>query len=51
VFSENYLLISPLKSNGEFDSKHVVCINQNAIDWAREVFEYYLKEATPVTQL
>jgi len=51
VFSEHYLLISPLKNTGEFDNKYVFCKTPSAIDWAREVFDYYLKDSKPITEI
>jgi predicted transcriptional regulator len=51
VFSEHMVMISPLKSNGEFDNKHILCKDAGAIAWAKELYGYYLKGSLPITEL
>lgn len=51
TFNEAHLLISMLQQNGEFDSKFVLGTNTKALDWAKDLFECYLKDSTQVTHL
>jgi predicted transcriptional regulator len=51
VYNEQMVMISPLKSNGSFDNKHIICENPGAVDWAKEVFEYYLKDSIPISEI
>ncbi len=40
-----------LKQNGEFDNKFVLSTNTESIEWAKDLFECYLKDSTQVTHL
>jgi len=51
TFNEAHLLISMLKQNGEFDHRFVLSTNTKAIEWAKELFDYYLKDSTPITEM
>jgi predicted transcriptional regulator len=51
VFNDYYILIRPLKNTGEFDTKHILCNNREAIKWGKELFEYYLKDSIPITEI
>jgi len=51
VLTDFCILMRLLKNNGDVDSKHVVCSNQSALEWGADLFEYYLKDSTPVTHL
>ncbi|WMW22962.1 winged helix-turn-helix domain-containing protein [Methanolobus mangrovi] len=51
TFDSVHSLISMLKSNGEFDNRFVLCKGQSAVDWTKELFEYYLEDCVPVTEL
>jgi len=51
VFNDYYILIRLLKNTGEYDTKHILCDNREAIEWGKELFEYYLKDSTPITEI
>ncbi len=51
VFNNYHLLIRPLKSDGEIDSNHVLCSNPSALEWANELFDYYLKESVLIKEI
>ncbi|WP_370867648.1 transcriptional regulator FilR1 domain-containing protein [Methanolobus sp.] len=34
-----------------FDNNRILCGTPRAIQWGKELFEHYLKDSTPVTQL
>lgn len=48
TFNAAHLLISMLRQNGEFDHKFVLSTNTKSLEWAKELFEYYLKDSTPI---
>ncbi len=51
VFNQSTVMMSPLKINNEFDNRHVLCRNPDAVEWAKELFEYYLKDSVPITEI
>ncbi|WP_319507583.1 winged helix-turn-helix domain-containing protein [uncultured Methanolobus sp.] len=51
TFDSVHSLISMLKRNGEFDNKFILCKGQSAVDWTNELYEYYLENSVPVTEL
>ncbi|KGK99312.1 transcriptional regulator [Methanococcoides methylutens] len=51
TFDNVHSLISMLKNNGEFDNKFMLCRSQSAVDWTKELFEYYRKDSTPITEI
>ncbi len=50
-FNEFYLLMRLLDGKGEYDYKYMLCSNQNALEWGKELFEYYLKDSIPVEEI
>lgn len=48
VFNENTVMMSPLSINRDFDNKHIICKSPDAVRWAREVFEHYLKNSIQI---
>ncbi|WP_292469252.1 winged helix-turn-helix domain-containing protein [Methanolobus sp.] len=51
TFDNVHSLITILKSNGEFDNKFILCRGQSAVDWTKELFDYYLKDSVLITKL
>lgn len=51
VFDNVHLLMSMLKINGEFDHKFMLCKGKSSVDWVKGLFEYYLEDSTPITQI
>lgn len=51
VFNETSVMLSPLKSSGEFDNRHVLCKSPSAVQWAKEFSEYYLKMSVQITEI
>ncbi len=49
--SEHYLMLTSLRTDGFFDNNRILCSNPGAIRWGKELFNHYLKEATPITEL
>jgi predicted transcriptional regulator len=44
-------MIRLLKSNGEYDTKYILCNDKDALEWGKELFEYYLKDSTTITDI
>jgi predicted transcriptional regulator len=49
TYNDYMLMLCLLTDKGEFDSKHVISTTPSALKWAKELFEYYLKDSTPIT--
>jgi predicted transcriptional regulator len=50
-YNNYYLILRLLKQNGEFESKYIFCSNPSSIEWAKELFGYYLRKSNPVTEI
>jgi predicted transcriptional regulator len=50
AYNNYYFILRLLKHSGEFESKYLFCYNQSSIEWAKELFDYYLKRSNPVTE-
>lgn len=51
AFNGVHLMMDFLKDTGEFDIDYVLCKSKSALEWGKELFEYYLKDSIPVTKL
>lgn len=51
AYNDIYVRLSPLTSTGEYDFKYVVSFDSEAVNWAKDLFEYYLKDSTLITEL
>jgi predicted transcriptional regulator len=51
AYNDSNLLLSALKDNMEFDNKHILSCNPSTIDWGKDLFEHYLKDSTPVSEI
>ncbi|WP_319507226.1 transcriptional regulator FilR1 domain-containing protein [uncultured Methanolobus sp.] len=49
--NDYYFMIRLLKSNGEYDTKYILCNNKEAFEWGKELFEYYLKDSTRIIEI
>jgi predicted transcriptional regulator len=45
------LMLKLLTEQGVSDSKRVICSSPSALQWGKELFEYYLKDSTAITEL
>jgi predicted transcriptional regulator len=50
-YNDHYTKLRLKRSNGEFDSTYILCSDQSVLEWRKELFEYYLKEAMPITDV
>ncbi|MDK2825038.1 Predicted transcriptional regulator, contains HTH domain [Methanolobus vulcani] len=44
-------LLRLLNNSGNIDIKHLLTFNPSALEWAQEIFEYYLKDAISISEL
>ncbi len=51
TFDSVHSLLTVLNNKGEFDHKFMLCEGQYAIDWVKELFEYYLEDSTQITEI
>lgn len=51
AYNDHQLLLNPIKIDGDFDKKHILTDNPGALEWGKELFNHYLKDAVPVTEI
>ena len=51
AYNDYMLMLCLLTDKGEFDNKHLISTTPSALKWANELFEYYLKDSTPITKI
>lgn len=49
--NDHYFLMRLLKNSGETDHVHLFCSSPSALEWGKELFEYYLRDSVPVTEI
>jgi predicted transcriptional regulator len=50
AFNDTHSMLSLLTNNGEFDGRYLLCRCKKSLEWEKELFEYYLKDSTPITE-
>ncbi|WP_321418098.1 winged helix-turn-helix domain-containing protein [uncultured Methanomethylovorans sp.] len=51
AYNEYYLLMRLLTNEGNYDYKYMLSSSQNALDWGKVLFEYYLKDSVPLARI
>jgi predicted transcriptional regulator len=49
--NDHCLLLRLLTSEGHIDINHMLCSSPESLVWGKELFQYYLKNSQPVTEL
>jgi predicted transcriptional regulator len=49
--NDYYLYMRQLKQNGEFETKYVLCNDEMALKWGKELFDWYLINSAQVTEI
>jgi predicted transcriptional regulator len=49
--NDHYLIMRLLRTDNESNTNFIWCKSSNALEWGKELFEYYLKDSTPITEL
>jgi predicted transcriptional regulator len=50
TFDDYHIVINPLKKDGDFDSKYILCSREAALKWGKELFENYLRDSTSIKE-
>jgi predicted transcriptional regulator len=48
AYNDYYFFMNLLKDTGEVDNREVLCSNPSAIEWGKELFNYYLQDSIPI---
>lgn len=40
-----------LSKTGEYDNKQLICFSSSAVKWTTELYEHFLRDSTPITEL
>lgn len=51
AYNDYQIMMLLLKSNGEISNKHFLCSNPESLYWAKDLYDYYLKDSIPITEL
>ncbi|MDP2216971.1 MAG: DUF1724 domain-containing protein [Methanolobus sp.] len=51
AYNDYFFFMKLFKDTGEVDNSEVLCSNPFAIEWGKELFEYYLKDSITITEL
>ncbi|AFV24108.1 hypothetical protein Mpsy_1902 [Methanolobus psychrophilus R15] len=51
ALNDFHFLIRLLNNEGNYDNKYIFCSSESALKWGKELFEYYLKDSIPITEL
>ncbi len=51
VVNDYCILMRLLKNSGEIDGQYILCSDPDAVMWGRELFDYYLRESEPITEI
>ncbi|WMW23198.1 winged helix-turn-helix domain-containing protein [Methanolobus mangrovi] len=49
--NDHYFMMRILKSNGEHDTRYILCNDRAVLEWGKELFEHYQKDSTPITDI
>jgi len=50
-YNDYCLRMSLLTSSGEYDNKYVLSYNPSSLEWAKDFFDYCLKDSTSVSEI
>jgi predicted transcriptional regulator len=50
-FSKSCMMLSLLKTDGEPDINYVMCSSETIFKWGKDLFDFYLKDSIPITEL
>nr|WP_305891191.1 transcriptional regulator FilR1 domain-containing protein [Methanolobus chelungpuianus] len=48
-YNDNNAILSPLNDSGDFDNRHMLCTDSHALQWVKDLYEHYVKDAVAVT--
>jgi len=51
AYNDHNLMLGLLTNSGDFDNKYVLCQGSCVLYWGKELFDYYLKDSVPITEI
>ncbi|TGC07495.1 hypothetical protein CUN85_10920 [Methanolobus halotolerans] len=48
--TDHYLIMRLLNKEEEYDNRYILCCNSGALQWPKELYQYYFKDSVPVTK-
>ncbi|AFV24662.1 hypothetical protein Mpsy_2458 [Methanolobus psychrophilus R15] len=51
AYNDYQLMMSLLDSNENYDNRHLLCSTPEALEWAKEICEHYLKKSSLITEI
>ncbi len=51
TFDDYHLVMNPFKKDGNVDNIYIICNTEDALNWGKELFDYYLRDSTPITSV
>ncbi len=51
TFDDYHLVINSLKKDGNFDNKYILCNTEDALKWGKDLFDHYLRNSRPITDI
>lgn len=51
AYDDHHLLLRLLNKNGEYDYKYMICNDQKALQWGKDLYEYYSKDSIPISEV
>ncbi|MDW7733379.1 MAG: winged helix-turn-helix domain-containing protein [Methanolobus sp.] len=48
TYNDHCILMRLLRHNGDTDPTHIICSSPDAVEWGKELFEYFLKDSIPI---
>jgi len=49
--NDSCLVLKLLNDNGEYDHRQLMCHSPNAVEWGKDLFDYYIKDSTVITSI
>jgi predicted transcriptional regulator len=51
AFNDTHSMLSLTTNDGEFDGRYLLCRYKKSHEWEKELFDHYLKESAPITEI
>ncbi|TGC09526.1 helix-turn-helix transcriptional regulator [Methanolobus halotolerans] len=51
AFNDTHSMLSLTTNNGKFDGRYLLCRYKKSLEWEKDLFDYYLKESTPINEI
>jgi len=51
TFDDYHIVINSLKKDGNCDNKYILCNTEDALKWGKDLFDHYLRNSIPITDI